>query len=155
MYVVPGTLPSSCVLLLANQYLKATPITSPKYDTLQSLNTSEGEMHITSFGKGNQGMCMEIRTEVSLVTWLVQTHISTYVMLSRDPSHFSFGRRGGEPRRAYDMQLLGGGTPKLEVKTHTHMSEGNHGIVTTKFAVTVPSTLPNGYPSANISPGRG
>ena len=35
------------------------------------------------------------------------------------------------------------------------MSEGNHGIVTTRLAVAVPSTLPNGYPSANISPGRG
>ncbi len=35
------------------------------------------------------------------------------------------------------------------------MSEGDHGIVPTKFAVAVPSTLPNGHPSANISSGRG
>ncbi len=36
------------------------------------------------------------------------------------------------------------------------MSEGDHGIVLTKFVlVAVPSTLPNGYPSANISPGGG
>ncbi len=35
------------------------------------------------------------------------------------------------------------------------MSEGDHGIVPTKFAVAIPSTLPNGHPSANISSGRG
>jgi hypothetical protein len=35
------------------------------------------------------------------------------------------------------------------------MSEGDHGIVPTKFAVAVPYTLPNGHPSANIFPGRG
>ncbi len=35
------------------------------------------------------------------------------------------------------------------------MPEGNHAIVPMKFAVAVPSTLPNGHPSANIFPGRG
>jgi hypothetical protein len=35
------------------------------------------------------------------------------------------------------------------------MPEGNHGIVPMKFAVAVPSMLPNGYLSANIFPGRG
>ncbi len=35
------------------------------------------------------------------------------------------------------------------------MSEGDHGIVPTKIAVAVPSTLPNGHPSANIFSGRG
>ncbi len=35
------------------------------------------------------------------------------------------------------------------------MPEGNHGIVPTKFTVAVPSRLPNGHPSAKISPGRG
>ena len=34
---------------------------------------------------------------MSLVTRLTETHVSTYITLSREPSDFSLRRRGGEP----------------------------------------------------------
>ena len=46
---------------------------------------------------------------MSIVMRLTETHVSTYVTLSRDPSDFSLGRRGGEPGGAYDVQLCSGG----------------------------------------------
>jgi len=43
------------------------------------------------------------------MTRLKESHVSTSVMLSRDPSDFSLCRRRGEPGGAHDVQLLGGG----------------------------------------------
>jgi hypothetical protein len=77
-------------------------------------------MHISSFGKGDQGMCMVTSTSLSLVMRLAETHISTYVTLPRDLLIAPLGVAEVNQGEHMTCSCSGGKPPKLEVKTHTH-----------------------------------